>query len=175
MFLCEKCGRLNTPNHHFEFEINDLVRQYQEENVYRPMFEIGNFEGRILGCHVGKLDMIRIHAELHYDGQVVDEEYCQVISEEKAKYIVSRLKNRLEAMVLLRETKKQCVDVCRMILDKFRDDDRYHNGYCSILENGWNHLSYDALNKSVQDKYLTKSQIRKIQAYAEKVRKGEIK
>lgn len=172
MFLCQKCGRISTPNHHFEFDINDLVRQYAEADVRQPTFKIGNFEGKILGCHVER-DNIYIHIDHWRDGLLDYEERCQLINIERAKYVISRMKNRLKAMILLKETKTQCEDVCRLILDKFRGDGRYYGDYCDILENGWTHLKYDALGDIVRDEQLTKSQIQKIQTYAKKLRKGE--
>ena len=95
MLICPRCGKENTPNHHFETEINSILKTLREKRISSPIFKVRGLDARLLGCHVNQDDSMHIHAELYWNGSVYDEENCSPINEKRAEYILKRLKKRL--------------------------------------------------------------------------------
>lgn len=168
---CEICGEEKTKNHHFSTEINQLLQQYKDNHIGRPWFKDGTIDFLLVGCHVTGDDAIRIHEEQHWDGQILDKEYCTEITKERAKYIVAKLKNYLKRMLLLKEIKQEYQDVYTIEAEILSQNKDLSHGYTTIPDNLWSHIRHNALGDYYPDEQLTLKQLEQIRGYCEKVRK----
>lgn len=169
---CEFCKKEKTKNHHYETEINQLLQQYKDNKVGSPWFKDGTIDFLLLGCHIGRDDMIRIHEEQHWDGQIIDKEYCTVITEDRAKYIISKLKNYLKRMSILKEIKQEYQDVYAIQAEILSHNKDLSHGYTTIHDNLWLHIRHNALGEYYPDEQLTLKQLEQIRAYCETIRKA---
>lgn len=169
---CEICGKEKTKSHHFEIEINQLLQQYKDQQVKTPWFKDGTFDFLLLSCHVGRDDMIHIHEERHWDGRIIEKEFCKFITEDRAKYIISKLKNYLKRMLILRELKQEYQDIYAITAEILSHNKYFSHGYISIPDNLWTHIRHNALGDYYPDEQLTLKQLEKIKEYCETARKA---